>query len=96
MLGIRVAFQFPVAAITTKFTSFQIPFVVVLHWLVKDAELEMPSLPSSQMEGRRKKTSFNPCQEEGIQTNLLSLEYMLSTLIARWGASMTSTQDSEL
>lgn len=54
--------------------------------------MEMPSLPSSQIEGCGKKTSFTLCHEEDIQTNLLSLEYMLSTLIARWGASMTSTQ----
>lgn len=82
------------AAITTNFISFQILFTFryLLHWLVKDEELEMPSLPSSQMEGCGKKTSFNPCHEEGIQKNLLSLEYMLSTLTARWGASMTSTQ----
>ena len=51
-----------------------IPFTVVLHWLVKDAEMEMPSLSSSQMEGDGEKRSVNPCHEEGIQTSLLSVK----------------------
>jgi len=45
--------------------------------------MEVSSFSPSQVEGGGEKTNFNPCHEEGIQTSLLFVVCILSTLIAR-------------